>query len=58
MAVEMCVNCGAFVDLDYNCEGDYIGLEYYCADCFESLQEAEFEMSWYRDNYPVQMREE
>lgn len=58
MAIERCVNCGAFVDQDYDCEGDYIGLDFYCGSCFESMQEAECEMSWYRDAYPMQMGRE
>ncbi len=53
----LCKNCDRLIDLDYY-ECNVIDSEFYCADCFESLQEAEFEMSWYRDNYPVQMREE
>lgn len=55
MTIERCFNCGVLVEFDYYCEGYYIELDYYCADCFESLQEAEFEMSWYEDNYPMQM---
>lgn len=40
MSVEVCQECGAQVDTDYNVEGEVvIGIGFVCQDCFEEMHE-------------------